>query len=321
MSNVLVAGRIHPAGIELLKQASGVTIDYVDEVTAAAYAPHMHKADAVLIRTQPMTAIEIASAPHLKIVSRHGVGYDAVDVAALNARHIPLAIVGDVNSRAVAEHTLALMLAVARKVVAHDAASRNGDWNVRNKFETMELDGKTLFVIGFGRIGKRVAQLAQAFGMRVLAHDPFVAPEAMRALGVEPVAGIADALLELDYLTIHVPLSPHGAVIGAAEISKVKPSAILVNTARGGLIDEAELDAALREGRLAGAAIDVLMEEPPKSSHALLTNPRVTISPHSAGLTQDCARRMAIAAAQNILDHFAGKLDQSLVVNAAQLKR
>jgi D-3-phosphoglycerate dehydrogenase len=319
MTHILVAGRLHQAGVDLLKSASGITFKLIDEISLDSYAPHVGEADAILLRTQPLTAELVAKAPSLKIVSRHGVGYDAVDVKALTARNIPLAIVGDVNSRAVAEHTLMLMLSAARRTVAHDHAARSGDWNIRNAFETTELDGKHLLLLGLGRIGRRVAQLAQAFGMRVTAYDPFVTREAMESLGVANAATIHEALPLADYISLHVPLSPKGPVIGPSELALMKPSAIIVNAARGGLVDEMALDQALRQGRLAAAALDVLAEEPPASSHPLLSNPKVTISPHSAGLTAECAARMAISSVQNILDFFEGRLSPTLIVNASDI--
>ncbi len=309
MPHVVIAGKIHEAGVALLKGTASFTLDVVDEVTLASYAPFMPKADALLIRTQACTAEVIASAPNLKIVSRHGVGYDAVDVAALNARKIPLAIVGDVNSRAVAEHTLTLMLAAARRVVAHDAASRSGNWNERNKFDAVELDGKLLLMIGYGRIGRRVAELGKAFGMITAAYDPFV--KNLPEMKVDLRAALAEA----DVVSLHMPATK-GAVIGAAELALMKPSAIIINAARGGLVDEVVLDAALRARRIFAAGLDVFVDEPPKPDHPLLSNPYITISPHNAGLTQECARRMGIAAAQNIIDFFAGTLDRKFVVNA-----
>lgn len=319
MPHVLVAGKLHPAGLERLKSADGFTFTLVEEVSVESYVPHLAGADAVVLRTQPLTAETIASAPNLSIVSRHGVGYDAVDVTALNARGIPLAIVGDVNSRAVAEHTLMLMLAVARHAVAHDRAARAGDWNVRNRFETVELDGKTLLLMGFGRIGRRVAELARAFGMTVLAHDPFIKPDVLAKHGVKPAGDLLKALGEADYISLHMPGAATAAIMSEEEIAAVKPSAILINAARGGLVDELALDRALREGRLLGAGLDVLAAEPPAPDHPLLSNPRVLISPHAAGLTSECAARMAVASVQNIIDHFAGRLDPALVVNAAEV--
>lgn len=307
MPHVVVAGKIHEAGLALLKAAPGITFDLVNEVSLASYAPLMPKADALLIRTQPLTADVIATSNQLKIVSRHGVGYDAIDVPALDARKIPLTIVGDVNSRAVAEHTLMLMLAVARRVVAHNDAAKTGNWNERNRFDAVELDGKTLLVIGYGRIGRRVGELAQAFGMMVTAYDPFITDGSM-----EP--DLKAALAKADYVSLHMP-GAKGAVIGAEELKVMKASAIIINAARGGLVDERALDDALRGRRLYGAGLDVLVDEPPKADHPLLSNPYLTLSPHNAGLTQECTKRMSIAAAQNIIDFFAGKLNPALVVN------
>ena len=212
-----------------------------------------------------------------------------------------------------------LMLAVARKVAQHDAAIRRGDWNVRNRFDTVELDGKSLLLAGFGRIGRRVAELARAFGMTVTAYDPFVKPEMMAKHGVRPAADLVKALGEADYVSLHMPGSATGAVIFEEELKAMKPGAILINAARGGLVDETLLDRALRDGKLAGAGLDVLTSEPPAMDHPLLTNERVVLSPHSAGLTAECAARMAVASVQNVLDHFAGRLDSALVVNAAEV--
>jgi D-3-phosphoglycerate dehydrogenase len=319
MPHILVAGKLHPAGLERLKKAEGFTSTLVQEVSVESYVPHLAEADAVVLRTQPMTAETIAKAPNLKIVSRHGVGYDAVDVKALNARGIPLAIVGDVNSRAVAEHTLMLMLAVARHALAHDAAIRAGDWNIRNRFETVELDGKTLLLMGFGSIGRRVAELARAFGMTVVAYDPFIKPDVLARHGVKPAGELLQAIAEADYISLHMPGAATAAVMFEEEIAAMKPSAILINAARGGLVDELALDRALRDGRLLGAGLDVLAAEPPAPDHPLLSNPKVLISPHSAGLTSECAARMAVASVQNIIDHFAGRLDPALVVNAGEI--
>lgn len=315
---VLIAGKVHDAGLALLRQRPDIVIDLVEAVTNEAYRPFLPTADAILVRTQTMNAADVASAPKLKIVSRHGVGYDAIDVTALNARRIPLTIVGDVNSRAVGEHTLMLMLAAARRSVAHHIAATTGQWNERNRFDSTELDGKTLLVLGFGRIGKRVAELAKAFGMEINAYDPFVTAAQMAILGVNKASEISNALTFADYVTVHLP-GGQGAVIGLAELALMKPTAIIVNAARGGLVDEIALDKALRERKLRAAALDVLVEEPPKPDHPLLSNPYITISPHNAGLTEECAKRMSIAAAQNILDELDGKPNRKLTVNAAAI--
>jgi D-3-phosphoglycerate dehydrogenase len=317
---VLVAGKIHQAGIDLLKSRKGLSVDLVEAVTTDAYRPYLGSADAILIRTQPMTEAEIALAPKLKIVSRHGVGFDAVDVNALSARDIPLAIVGDVNSRAVAEHTLMLMLAVARRTVAHHIASTTGSWNERNRFDAVELDGKTLLVLGFGRIGRRVAELAKAFGMTVMAYDPYVSADQVKEAGVTSTAELTSALSSADYVSVHMP-GGQGPVIGTSELALMKPTAIVINTARGGVVDEYALDLALRERRIRAAGLDVFEQEPPVAGSSLLNNPFLTVSPHNAGLTEECAMRMALAAAQNILDLFDGRLAPELVVNRSALTK
>lgn len=319
MPHVLVVGPIHASGMAVLQTASGVTLDVVNQPTLQAYAPYVGKAEAILIRTQPMPASVIAAAPLLKVVSRHGVGYDAVDISALNARGIPLAIVGDVNSVSVAEHTMMLMLALSKQATAYDAAVRGTGWGTRNRFTAFELSGKTLLLLGFGRIGRLVAQRAAAFGMRVEAYDPFVAKTAIEAAGAAPVADLDAAYARADVVSVHMPRTDGKAIMGARELALLKPSALVVNTARGGLIEEAALATALSSGKLAGAGLDVFDAEPPPPDHALLKEPRAILSPHIAGLSIESAERMAVSSAQNILDYFAGRLDPSLVVNRAAI--
>jgi D-3-phosphoglycerate dehydrogenase len=316
MPHVLVAGRIHDAGLALLRATPGLTFNLVEEVSTESYAPFVERADAVLIRTQPMPASVISAAPRLKIVSRHGVGYDAVDIAALNERGIPLAVVGDVNSRSVAEHTMMLILSLAKRTLTYDAKTRLSEWNYRNSFDASELAGKTLLLLGFGRIGRSVAKLAEAFGMQIIVHDPFVDESTIRGAGAVPAPEMDAALAQADVISVHIPLSEGRALLGAQELAKLKSTAVVVNTARGGLIDEEALAAAIEAGRLAGAGLDVFSAEPPPHNHRLCKNDRVILSPHSAGLTQESAIRMSVSAVQNILDFFAGSLDSSLVVNA-----
>jgi D-3-phosphoglycerate dehydrogenase len=316
MPHVLVAGKIHPAGIELLRSAPGFTVELISPVSVDSYAPFLPQADALLIRTQPLTAVEIASARQLKIVSRHGVGYDSVDIAALSARHIPLAVVGDVNSRSVAEHTLALLLALTKRVCYFDQAIRAGDWNSRNTFSAVELAERTLFILGFGRIGREVARLAQAFRMKVVAWDPYVADSAFADLGVARVRDIDAGLQEADAVTVHLPRVGDRPLIGRAELALLKPGALIINTARGGIIDEDALAGALAANHLGGAALDVLECEPADLASALLEQKeRLILTPHSAGLTGEAAMRMSVSAAQNIIDYFNECLEPSLVVN------
>jgi D-3-phosphoglycerate dehydrogenase / 2-oxoglutarate reductase len=314
MPHILVAGKIHAAGIALLEGRGGVTFEHVEDVSEAAYLPHLAAADALVIRTQPLRADSIAGASRLRIVSRHGVGYDAVDVAALSARRIPLTIVGDVNSVSVAEQSLALILACAKRVVRADRAVRSGGWGWRNRLEPTELAGRTLLIFGYGRIGQRLARMAAGMDMQVLAFDPGFASDAWPQGPARRVSDPGAALAAADVISLNMPRSGR-PVLGEVELASTKPGVIIVNTARGGLIDEAALVRALADGRVGAAGIDVFDSEPPLPHNPLYAFDQVILSPHIAGLTAEAGERMAVSSVQNVLDFFDGRLNPALVVN------
>ena len=212
-----------------------------------------------------------------------------------------------------------LMLALAKKVRTYDAATRVGPWGYRNSFEAIELHEKNLLVVGFGRIGRHVAKMASGFGMTIYAFDPFQSNDAIKAGGAEPVTDLKSGLALADFVSVHVPMSGGKAVIGSEELACMKKSALIVNTARGGLIDENALHAALQSGQIAGAGIDVFLEEPPPADHPLFTSEKVILSPHSASLTAESAIRMAVMSVKNALDYFDAKLDPAFVVNRDHL--
>jgi D-3-phosphoglycerate dehydrogenase len=312
MAHLVIAGKLHPSGLELLHNTDAVTFDYVPDIDEKAYLEFLPKAEGLVIRTQSLTADDIATAPNLRVVSRHGVGYDAVDEHALKARNIPLAIVGDVNSRTVAEHAMMLLLAASRRLVKSVNAMRAGDWAQRNSFEPKEVFGKTLLIIGYGRIGRHLSALAHAFGIRVLAYDPFLSESAFE--GVERVTSIDAGLKRTDFVSLHIPKAD-GVILGAAELDLLPDHAVIVNTARGGTIDEVALVEHLKQNKIGAVGLDVLTEEPPSANNPLFQFENVIITPHSAGLTEECAERMALVCVQNVLDYFYGNLDPSLVVN------
>lgn len=318
MPHILVAGKLHASGVALLDASPDVTYDYVEEVSEPSYAPLIGKADALVLRTQPLSASTIAEAGNLRIVSRHGVGYDAVHLPSLNERGIALAVVGDVNSISVAEHAMMLILALAKKTLRADRSVRGNDWGWRNRLEASELFGKHLLILGYGRIGRRLAQMALAFEMEVKAYDPYLERLGWPDGPVAPCGDLLAGLAWADAVSVNVPKADR-PIIGAAELSAMKKAAVLVNTARGGVVDEAALVAALQEGRLAGAGLDVFDDEPPRGDSTLLTMEQVILSPHIAGLTAECGERMAISSVQNVLDFFSGRIDPALVVNGAHL--
>ncbi|MBL8699510.1 MAG: hydroxyacid dehydrogenase [Alphaproteobacteria bacterium] len=304
-----------PAGVEKLR-AAGIDVEIVADPATVDLRAKLADADAIIARTSPIPAALVAAAPRLRVVARYGVGYDNIDVPALTRRRIPLATIGDVNAVPVAEQTFALLLALARRVAAYDAAARGGRWKLRDSLTIWELAAKTIAIVGLGRIGKAVARRCLAFDMKVIAVDPAVSETAMAALGVRRVATLREALGQADIVTLHLPLSEATRnLLGAAEFAAMRPGSVLINAARGGIVDEAALAAALRSGHLAGAGVDVLAQEPPPADHPLLALDTVVISPHSAALTAECAIRMSLACAENVLGAFDGSLDRGRVVN------
>ena len=319
MPHVLVAGKLHPSGIALLDQAEGISFDYVEEISEESYAPLIEKADGLVVRTQPLSAGTIAAGAKLKVVSRHGVGYDAVDVNSLNARKIPLAIVGDVNSRSVAEHTMTLLLAATKRLLRYDQACRGErEWGYRNSLEAQDVFGKELLIVGYGRIGRHLAKMASAFGITVAIYDPFL-PEDVDVPDITRKTDLKTALSEADFISIHVPRTDR-PVIGAEEVSLLKPNAVILNCARGGVIDDVAIAQAIRENRILGAGIDVFAEEPPAIDHPYADLDAAVLTPHSAGMSLECAERMAVVSVQNVLDHFNNCLDDELVVNSNEIR-
>lgn len=319
MPHVLVAGKLHPAGISLLEQAAGITYDYVEEVSEPSYAPLIDKADGLVIRTQPLSAATVEMGRRLRIVSRHGVGYDSVDLPSLNRRGITLAVVGDVNSISVAEHAMMMLLACAKHAVRGDRSVREGAWNWRNRLEASELAGKRLLILGYGRIGRHLAKMAAAFSMEIAAYDPYLEKTGWPEGPAKAVSDLASALQWADAISVHAPKGD-APVIGEREFALLKPGAWLVNTARGGVVDERALLAALESGKVAAAGLDVFDDEPPAADNPLLSCDQVILSPHIAGLTIECGERMAVSAVQNVLDFFQSKIDPMLVVNGKELK-
>ncbi len=316
MANVLIEGPIHEAGYTLLDARADVDYEVLRPATVADIEARIADLDGLLLRLAPFNADTIAKATRLKVVARYGVGYDKIDVDALTKCGIPLAVVGEANAVPVAELALGMMIALTRKLVVMDRLTRTGEYDARNASGLTELWGKTVLIVGFGRIGKQAARRCAAFDMTIVIADPYIAREAVEAAGYRYVADFRDALEEADFVTLHLPGSLDGsAVMGAAEFAKMKAGAYLINVARGTLVDEDALVDALTGGRIRGAGLDVTREEPPAPSNPLLKLDNVVLSPHSAALTEECTRRMTEVSVRNILDALDGRLDAAFVVN------
>jgi D-3-phosphoglycerate dehydrogenase / 2-oxoglutarate reductase len=296
---VLVKEKIGDSGIELLREHFDVDLglDWSDEQLAERIGEY----DGIVIRSATkLTAELIGRASKLKVVGRAGVGVDNVDVVAATARGIVVANAPESNVVTAAEHTMALLLALARNVPQAYASLVAGKWD-RSKYSGVELYEKTLGIVGFGRIGQLVAQRARGFGMRVLAFDPFVSAERYRELGVEKADGVDDIYAQSDFITIHLPKTPETeGFIDAAAFAKMRDGVRVLNVARGGLIDEAALQQALDSGKAAGAAIDVFASEP-MTEHPLFAYPNVVVTPHLGASTAEATDRAGYQSAEQVV--------------------
>jgi D-3-phosphoglycerate dehydrogenase len=282
---------------------------------------HVGEYDAAIMGVAPFTERIIGMADKMQIVSRHGVGYDAIDVPALTKAGIPLSVVGIANSVTVAEHALFFMLALAKRAVLYDREVRKGNWDIRYDAPAYDLDGKKVLILGYGRIGRRLAPMVKAMGMDVHVHDPYVIQDALVTAGVTPVEDWRAALPEMDFLSVNCPKNEEtNGMIGTAELAAMKPTAYVVNTARGNIIEEKALYQALKNNVIAGAGIDPFVVEPATPNEPLFELENIIVSPHSAGVTKESLFRMGAVAAQNVLDCFNGKLNPDNVINKEVLK-
>ncbi len=303
---VLVADHLSEDGIQLLKKESGLKVDVKTGLSPKELAEIIEPYEGLIVRSSTkVTAEVIAKADHLKVIGRAGVGLDNVDADAATKRGIIVMNVPAGNTISTAEHTMSLILALARRIPQANAHLRAGLWE-RSKFVGTELFGKTLGIIGLGKIGTEVARRAQAFGMRVIAFDPFISTERAGQLEVQ-VTDLPTVYRESDFITVHTPLNAETRhLIGAKEIAQMKKAVRLINCARGGIIDEQALHQAITEGKVAGAAIDVFEEEPPKN-HPLCQLDQVVCTPHLGASTQEAQLNVAIEITKQVADALLGR--------------
>ncbi|HEX5959069.1 MAG TPA: NAD(P)-dependent oxidoreductase, partial [Hyphomicrobiaceae bacterium] len=246
----------------------------------------------------------------------------AIDVEAATERGVIVATIGTANAPAVVEHTIAMMYALAKRLPEFDRAVRAGDFTSKFKLDAQEVAGRTALIIGLGRIGSRLANALNALGLKCLGVDPAYSAAEIEAMGCEPVADFRTALPRADFVTLHCPLQANTRnLIGAAELAAMKPSAYLINNARGGVVDEAALLDAVNSRRIMGAGMDVLVDEPPKPDNPLLACDRIILTPHSAATTLETAARSSIAVAENVCGYFDGQVPVDHVVNPEVLTK
>ncbi|MDN5331466.1 MAG: D-3-phosphoglycerate dehydrogenase / 2-oxoglutarate reductase [Tepidanaerobacteraceae bacterium] len=320
MIKVLLSQDIHPEGRKLLEGKFDVRI-----APGAAEADLIEAAkdvEAIILRTNAkITRKVIENAPKLKIISRTGAGVDNVDVDAATEKGILVCNLPAVNNVSVAEHTVALIMHLAKQLSTMDRAVREGKWNMRNSNIAVELEGKILGVVGMGNIGALVAKKCHdGLGMKILAYDPYT-EERFKDYDYEFTDDLEELFRRSDFVTLHCPDTPETrGMVKRDLIYSMKPTAYLINTARGTLVDEKSLIMALKERRIAGAGLDVFTEEPPKEDNELLKLDNVVLSPHSAAMTKEATTRMSTEAAQAVVDYFEGR-QPKYIFNGNELRK
>ncbi len=317
---VLVTDKLAEEGLALLRAEPGLEVVVSTKLDTAALRAALAEADGIVIRSgTQLTAEVLRDQPRLKVIVRAGVGVDNIDVPSATRQGIIVMNTPGGNTVSTAEHTIALMLALSRNVAKANDSLKAGKWD-RNKFTGTQLGGKTLGVVGLGRVGLAVAKRAQGFDMQVLGFDPFLSPERALEFGITSLP-LEELWPKCDYLTVHTPLSDETRnIIGAEALKRVKPGVRIINCARGGLIDEAALLEALNAGKVAGAAIDVFDPEPPAGDHALIKHPNVLVTPHLGASTEEAQISVSVEAAHLLVNYFkTGQIRFS--VNMATLDR
>jgi len=316
MKKILIIQPIHESGIELLKNNINYEFEIIKDTEISNLKSKIVDCDAVSIRTANLPAEAINAAENLKIISRHGVGYDNIDLKSSKDKNITIAITATANAVAVAEHVMFMLLNISKRKNMYDDCVKSGKFNERNKLsKTVELWNKDILIAGFGRIGKALIKRCLGFEMNVFVYDPYVNSDVIENFGGKKVENLENAIRTMDAVSLHMPLTEKTKNLINYELLKtMKKNCIIINAARGGIINETDLDKALNENLIFGAGIDVFEKEPPNDNNPLLKNEKVFLSPHTASFTEECMTRMGIETIQNIIDFFDNKLEESKIV-------
>ncbi len=310
---ILIVQPIHERGVRVFDERFDVRV--ASDPSVATVLKEIRGVAGVVVRTAPFPGEIIEAADALKVIGRHGVGVDNIDVKAATEKGIVVVYTPNANATSVAEHTITAIGALAKRAVSYDRATREGRWEIRNSYKAVDLDGKILGLVGIGRIGSMVARrAAAAYNMKVIAFDPYIRPETADRLGVSILARMDDVFGQADVVSLHTPLTPETrGLVNEAKLRLMKPTSFLINFSRGEVVDEKALCMALRSGVIAAAAIDVYDPEPPLRDNPLFALENILLSPHSAALTEECVIRMATGAAEGIVDVLSGKKPQYIV--------
>ncbi len=281
---------VSDAGIKLLPVDADIYV--ANSTDPCSFLKEMSDTDALCIRIGKCDRHAIEQSPMLKVIGRTGVGFDTVDIEAANERGIPVVITPGANNRSVAEHALAMIFALSKNLVEANNELRDGRWEIREANKAFELEGKTAGILGFGAVGRETCRLCKAVGMKTAAYDPFIPKERIEEAGVSFYDDYEKLISECDVVSVHLPLTVSTkGMIAEEQLASMKKSALLINTSRGGIVDEEDLAVALKNGVIAGAGIDVFGKEPP-SGNPLMSCPNIIVSPHAAARTHEAVRRM-----------------------------
>ena len=317
---VLVVQGLHEQGLKMLKNRTDIEFNVLmsddeNEILEAA-----KDVNGITVRTAKISSRIIEAANKLQVVSRHGVGYDSIDLVSLNNKKIPLTIAAHSNMISVSEQAMFFLLALSKNVFYYDDFTRKGDWTNRWDVKAWDLAQKNILVIGFGRIGSNFVKRALAFDMNVYVYDPYVEKEKVKISGAIPVDNISENLQKMDAVTLHCPKNDETTnLFTKKEFNLMKKSSFIINCARGGILNEEDLYEALKNENISGAGLDVFDVEPTPSSNPLFKLNNVILSPHIAGVTVESTVRMATETVQNVLDVLDDKINQSVVVNNKEI--
>ena len=316
MKNILIIQPIDKSGIEILENHPDYNFEIIDGTDLEEIKKKIIECDGISIRTAKLPAEVIRGAKNLKIISRHGVGYDNIDLEAAKEKNITISITATANAVAVAEHVMFMLLNISKRKDMYDKTVKSGRFNDRNKLpKTIELWNKNILIMGFGRIGKSLIKRCIGFEMNVYVYDPFVSKEEIESLGGKKIEDLKEGVKKMDALSLHIPLNEKTKnIINYDVLKNMKKNCIIINASRGGIINESDLNKSLNENKIFGAGLDVFDTEPPDNDNPLLKNDKTFLSPHTAAFTEECMVRMGKETIQNIIDFFEKKLEKSKIV-------
>ena len=316
MKNILIIQPIDKSGIEILENHPDYNFEIIDGTDLEEIKKKIIECDGISIRTAKLPAEVIRGAKNLKVISRHGVGYDNIDLEAAKEKNITISITATANAVAVAEHVMFMLLNISKRKDMYDKTVKSGRFSDRNKLpKTIELWNKNILIMGFGRIGKSLIKRCIGFEMNVYVYDPFVSKDEIESLGGKKIEDLKEGVKKMDALTLHMPLNEKTKNIINYEVLKnMKKNCIIINASRGGIINESDLNKSLNENKIFGAGLDVFDTEPPDNDNPLLKNDKTFLSPHTAAFTEECMVRMGKETIQNIIDFFDKKLEKSKIV-------